>query len=290
MTSLAEPTGLTLRPAATRAPLLRVLRAELRWVLLRRRTIFAFVGLALIPIAIGIGLSIAAGTGAGPPIAGGLGSFLNGNGMVLPLLDLVFMINMMLPLVSSMFSADAVAGEMAHGTLRGLLVSPVSRLRLVGMKSFGVAAATLLSVLITAVFALVTGLILFGGSGMLTLTGDNIGFVDTLGRLGIAVGWTTLQMWAVAAVALAISTFTDHPLVVMASTLAGIILFTVLDAIPQLSAIHPLLITDGWGGTGLTDLAGDPLDLSTLGSSALVALCYLVIGMSVATIRLINPR
>jgi ABC-2 type transport system permease protein len=272
-----------LRAEATRAPLGRALRSELRWILLRRRSLFALLALAIVPILIGVGIAVAGGSGGA-----GMFALLKGNGMALPVITLVLLAAMLLPLVASMFAADALAGESASGTMRGLLVAPVNRMRLLGMKAFGVGVASALAVVITTLVAIVSGIVFLGGTGMLTLSGNTVGFVDALGRLGIAVAWTVLQVWAIAAVALAISAFTEHPLVVLAYTLAGIVLFTVMGQISTLSAIHPFLITNGLGSA--VGVLADPIDTSGLGQSSLVALCYLVIGLGVAAMRLAKPR
>ena len=48
-------------------------------------------------------------------------------------------------------------------------------------------------------------------------------------RVALAVGWSAVQMAAVGAVALAISAFTEHPLVVVVATMSGLIVFEVTD-------------------------------------------------------------
>lgn len=290
MTTLTASTTNQQRRTAETAPLGRLLRAELRWILLRRRTLFAFIGLAVVPIVLGIGLAVtSASTGGAGPMSG-LDALLDGNGLVLPIAVLLLLSTMLLPLIAAMFAADAIAGETANGTLRGLLVAPVGRLRLVGMKSFGVAVATLLAVLVVAVVSIVVGEIAFGGTGMLSFSGSGIGIAGALGRIGLAVLWTTLQLYGIAAVALAVSSFTEHPLIVMASTLAGLIVFNVLGGIQQLSVIHPLLITNATANNALTGLLAQPMDMSKMGDGAIVACCYLVIGLSVTALRMVNPR
>lgn len=290
MTTLTEPAaGVRLREGARTAPLGRLLRAELRLILLRRRTIFALIGLVLIPIAVGIGFAVASSSsGAGGPFSG-MSALLNGNGMILPLAILMILVaSPFLPLVSAMFAADALAGESANGTLRGLLVAPVGRVRLFGIKAFGVAIASLVAVLVVTIAALIVGEILFGGTGMLTFSGSSVGFGGALARIGLAILWASVQLLGIGFVALAISAFTEHPLVVMASTLAGVIVFGVLNSIQQLSAIHPLLITNSGGA--IPGLLAEPMELSQYGQSMLVAGCYAVIGLSITAARLVNPR
>jgi ABC-2 type transport system permease protein len=262
-----------------RAPLGRLLASELRWTLRRPRTVIAIVLLSLVPVLIGVGTLIAGRRGAG----NGMFTILVGNGFVLPILSLTLLLTMLLPLLGAMSAADALAGEAAHGTLRGLLVAPVSRTRLLGVKAFGVATTVLIAVVGIAVVGMITGIVLVGTDGMITMSGTTMSFGDALARIGLAVVWVTFQVWAVAAVALAVSAFTEHPLVVMAATLAGALVFGVLTLIPQLDWLQPYLLTSSW--TAITDVLRDPLPWDGLVNSTLKAACYLLIGLSVAYAR-----
>jgi ABC-2 type transport system permease protein len=267
------------RPAMDRplrAPLSRLLASELRWTLRRPRTVIAIVLLSLVPILIGIGVTIAGRRGAG----GGLFATLVGNGFVLPILSLTLLLTMLLPLLGAMSAADALAGEAAHGTLRGLLMAPIGRGRLLAIKAFGVATTVFIAVLGIAVVGMVTGVVLVGTDGMITLSGNTLSFGDALGRIGLAVVWVTFQVWAVAAIALAVSAFTEHPLVVMAATLAGALVFGVITLIPQLDWMQPYLLTSSW--TSVTDVLRDPMPWDGLVNSTLKAACYLAIGLGIA--------
>jgi len=198
------------------------------------------------------------------------------------ILVIIIALALLLPLGVSMVAADALAGETAHGTLRGLLLAPVSRLRLVGMKSVGVLAVAVVAVLLVAAVGVVTGLVADGGSGgLLTLSGTTVGFGSALARIGLAVAWTVLQLAAVGAVALAVSSLTEHPLVVMAVTVGGVIVFGVLSSIPALSGLAPWLLTSGWGA--VVDVLRDPVPPDALLRSSARAACYLVIGLGLAT-------
>jgi ABC-2 type transport system permease protein len=273
------------RPALDRplrAPLGRLLASELRWVLRRPRTVIAIVLLAGVPVVIGAGSRIASNAGAGP--GGGLFASLIGNGFVLPILSLTLLLTMLLPLLGAMAAADALAGESAHGTLRGLLIAPVSRARLLGVKAFGVGATVFIAVVTVAVVGLLTGVALVGTDGLITLSGNTLSFGDALARIGLAVIWVTFQVWAVAAIALAVSAFTEHPLVVMAATLAGALVFGILTVIPQLDWLQPYLLTSSW--PTITDVLRDPMPWDGLVNSTLKAACYLAIGLGVAYARL----
>jgi ABC-2 type transport system permease protein len=265
-----------------RAPLARLLRSELRWVLRRPRTQVALGLLALIPILIGVSI-----VATDAPGGSGLLTQIAGNGLVLPVAALSISLTLLLPLAVAMAAADALAGEYAHGTLRGLLLAPVSRTRLVGVKAIGVLAVAVTAVAAVVVLGIITGLILVGPSGtthgMLTLSGTEVGPGSALVRVSLAAAWTVGQLAAVGAVALAVSSATDHPLVVLAAVLGGLIVFGVLSVIPALDWLHPVLLTTGW--LVIVDVLRDPLPLDGLASSSLRAGCYLVLGMGLTLIR-----
>ncbi|TQM81119.1 ABC-2 type transport system permease protein [Saccharothrix saharensis] len=267
---------------ATRAPLGRQLRSELRWILRRPRTVIGLASLCLVPVLAGIGLWFAAdGDGAAGP---GLAAIIEGNGLVLPVFTLFLALPLLLPLVGAIWAADGLAGEAQHGTLRGLMISPVGRLRLLGIKAFGVATMTLVAVTLIAVVGAITGVVLFGGEGMLTLSGSTLSLGAALGRIVLTILLVTVQVWGVAAIAMAISACTEHPLVVMAATMAGVIVFAVLGVFSALDWLHPYLITSAWDG--LIDVMRDPLPTEQLWRSTALAGCYVLIGMSLAAMRL----
>ena len=268
------------RARPVRAPLVRLLRSELRWVCRRPRTLIALGRLALIPVLIGIGIVVSSP-------GGGLLSQVAGNGLVLPVVALTITLALLLPLVVAMAAADALAGESGHGTLRGLLLAPVSRARLVLVKVVGVLAVATAAVTVIVVLGMITGLVLIGPSGsvhgLLTVSGTQVGPGSALLRVALAAVWTVGQLLAVGAVALAISSVTDHPLVVLAATLGGAIVFGVLYAIPSLSWLHPLLLTTGW--VAIVDVLRDPIPFDDLLTSSYRAGCYLLLGLGLTLAR-----
>lgn len=272
----------------TRAPLGRLLRSELRFMLRRPRTLVALGVLALGPVVAGLAMSLAttsvARTGGGDEMIQGVAALVQDNGLILPVFVLMLSMVMLLPMLGAMWSADAIAGETQTGALRGLLLAPVSRVRLLGVKAFGVAVLTALAVAIVAVVGVVAGLVILGGDGMLTMSGNVLPFGESLGRIGLLAALVTVQVWAVAAVALAISASTEHPLVVLAAALGGIIVFTILNNIAALDWLHPVLLTDGWDG--LADVLRDPMPTDGLTEGVLRAACYIVIGYSLALARM----
>jgi ABC-2 type transport system permease protein len=274
---------MTTTDAPLSAPPGRLLGAELRWVLLRPRTLVMLGLFALVPVLVAIGVAVADANDRGP----GLVAAVAGNGLVLPVVAITLSLALLLPLAVAMAAADAIAGETAHGTLRGLLLAPVSRLRLVGMKAFGVLVVATLATVVLAVVGVLAGLVVVGGADgrLVTLSGTALGAGEALLRVGIVVVWTVGQLAAVGAVALAISAVTEHPLVVLASVLGGLIVFGVLSAIPALDWLQPWLLTTGWGAG--VDVLRDPLPLGGLVESSLRALCYVAVGAGLTTYRML---
>jgi len=264
----------------TAAPLPRLLAAEVRWVFRRPRTLITLGLFALIPVLIAIGVVVADRGG------NGLIGAVAGNGLVLPIAALTVALALLLPLAIAMAAADAIAGEAAHGTLRGLLLAPVSRLRLVGVKAFGVLVVAVAAVTVIAVVGVLAGMVVVGSADgqMVTLSGTTLGLGAGLARVALVAVWVVGQLVAVGAIALAVSSLTEHPLVVLASVLGGLITFGVLGAIPALDWLQPWLLTSGW--TAAADALRDPVTLDALGSSTLRALCYAAIGVGVTVWRM----
>lgn len=268
--------------------LLRLFRAELRWIFRRPRTVAVLGLLALIPVIIGVALTLVDTSEGGGGGNGGDGALLASavsNSFVLPVAALTMTLSLLLPLASAMAGADAIAGEAAHGTLRGWLIAPVSRGRLLAVKAFGVATVSVVAVVSMTFTGFVTGLIIGGPDSMFTLTGATLSIWETLSRLLLVAGWVVLQLWAVGAVALAISSFTEHPMLVVASVLGGTIVFTILGFLEAVSWLHPFLLNTNWTQAPAAVLM-DPVDTAMLGEGALRALCYVVIALSVAYARL----
>ena len=271
--------------APTTAPLGRLLAAEVRWVLRRPRTLVLLGVFALIPVLIAIGVTVA-DRRAGP--GRGLIGAIAGNGLVLPIAAITVSLTLLLPLAVAMAAADAIAGEAATGTLRGLLLAPVGRLRLVVMKAVGVLVVAVAAVLVIAVVGVVAGLVVVGGADgrLITLSGTTVGLGEALARVALVAAWTVGQLAAVGAVALAVSAATEHPLVVLAAVLAGLIVFGVLGAIPALDWLQPYLLSSGW--TAGVDVLRDPLPLDGMVRSTLRALGYLVVGAAATVVTMLR--
>ncbi|HWB67441.1 MAG TPA: ABC transporter permease subunit [Mycobacteriales bacterium] len=269
-------------PRRYRGTLGRQLRSELRLVFGRIRNLVLLAALGAIPLAIGIAVKVS------PPAPGGSGGpeFLNritGSGLFLVLTALFLTLNLFLPVVVGIIAADSVSGEAQIGTLRYLLTLPVRRSRLLLVKAVGIAAYALAAVGVIAVVAAIAGVALFGSGAFTLLGGQTVSAGEGLLRIfGVAI-YVWLSLWGLLAVGLLISVLTEVPMAAMAGTLGFGVLSIVLDQIPQLSAIHPILLSNYWQSFGTLIRVGP--DFVSLGQHLLIQLAYIAIAGALAWAR-----
>ncbi|TCO58554.1 ABC transporter permease [Actinocrispum wychmicini] len=283
MTAMTDTAAPLFTP--TKAPVSRLLRSELRWIFRRPRTLILLGLLALYPIVFGIGTQLI----DSPIRANGsqtIVAAVAGNALMLPIIVLSTTMVFFLPLGTTIAASDAIAGEASNGTLRNLLLAPISRVRLLAIKAFGVAVVSLVATLMTALIAYVTGLVIAGTGSLVTVSGTTLPVGEGLWRVLIGTAWVVVQMWAIGAVALAVSASTEHPLLVMASVIGGLFMFGLLSQIPALDWLQPFLITTSW--ESIVDVVRDPMPSGDLVIGLLRAVCYLVIGYSLALARMVT--
>ncbi len=228
----------------------RLLRSELKLVFGRPRNRAMLAVLAATPVGFGIlfrltinSLSNGSGGGGGP-------AFLNalaGNGVFLALVVLTFMLSvLMLPLAIAVVAGDAIAGEAALGTLRGLLTVPAGRARLLATKYAAILIFCLAACLLVAGVALIMGLALFPAGPVTTLSGTTVSLGAGVLRVLLVALYSAAALAALGAIGLAASTLTQHPVGAIAGLLVVVVGSEIADQVPQLSAIHPFLPSHYW--------------------------------------------
>ncbi len=284
--SFADP-GVTAgaRPAARsaqryRGALLRQYRGEVRLQLTRRRNWILLAVLAVVPIFIGVAVKISNPGGDGPQFIGRI----TGNGLFLVFTSLTVSIPFFLPLVIGVVAGDSIAGEAGQGTLRYLLTVPLPRGRLLSVKTLAVATFTTVAVLVVSVVGLVTGAALFGLHSLVLLSGDTVGIGNGLLRTLAVVIYVSIALFALAAGGVFISTLTENAIAAMAATVSIAVFSALLDAVPQLSAIHPYLLTDHWLGFG--ELLRTSISTADLSRWTGLHLAYAAIFLSLAWSRM----
>jgi ABC-2 type transport system permease protein len=259
----------------------RFLLSEIGMVLRRRRNQLMLLALVAIPVLIGIAVKATTHPGGNGP--GGLIGGITNNGIFVAFTALVVVIPIFLPMALSVVVGETVAGEANIGTLRYLLAVPVGRTRLLVVKFLAMAFWCLTITTTVAVAGLAIGFALFPVGNVTLLSGTQTSLIGGLGRLAVIVGYATLMMIAISAVGLFISTLTEVPVAAMAATLGVAIIMQVLVAVPQLHAIHGLLISNYLLSFG--DVLRDPLTFSGLTKGVFVAIAYVVIFWPLAWAR-----
>jgi len=252
-----EAVGAAGRPVRRPAPVsTRFLRSELAMVFRRRRNQAILAVLAGIPIVIAVAIKLTAPVNDGqdgPPFL----FSITGNGIFVALTALTVVLPLFLPLAVAVVAGESVAGEASLGTLRYLLVVPVSRTRLLAVKYAGALAYCLAAALVVAVVGAVMGAILFPIGEITLLSGTRVSYVDGLGRLALVALYITAMMAGLAAIGLFVSTLTESAIAAMATTAVLSVLSQVLNQVPQLDWLAPWLFSHYWLNYG--DLLRDPI-------------------------------
>lgn len=260
-----------------------MLRSELKLVFARRRNIALLILLALVPAAVALAVYL---SGRGPE--GGEGpaflSQVTSNGVFAALAGLAIVLPFLLPLTVAIVSGDSIAGEANLGTLRYLLARPVPRTRLLTAKFVVLVVFCLAAAAAVWLGGLIAGAILFPLGRVTTLSGVTLPFAEGVGRALVAAAIVGSSMIGLAAVGTFASSLTEAPMGAMAATAGTAIVVQVLDSIPQLRSIHPVLFSDKWLAFG--DIMRVPAGFSGVERDLLLQLCWAVVFFSAAWARL----
>jgi ABC-2 type transport system permease protein len=93
-----------------------------------------------------------------------------------------------------------------------------------------------------------------------------------------------VALFGLAAGGVFVSTLTENAIAAMATTVGIAVLSLLLDAVPQLSGLHPYLLTHNWLGFG--ELLRGQVDTGALLSWSGLHLAYAAIFLSLAWARL----
>ena len=266
---------------------LRFFANELRVTFFRRRNQLLLLVAALFPLLIGIGLKLATPHGGGGrgPSASGAAYFsqLAGNGVFLTFVALSLLLILVLPVVVGVVSGDSIAGEAGYGTLRYLLAVPAGRTRLLAVKYATIVVWAMAATFTVSVIALVVGVALFGAGPVTLLSGTTVSLADGLVHVLLVTLYVCAAMAAFGAIALAISTFTEHAIGAIAAAMIMVVASEVVDNIPQFAPVAPYIPTHWW--LSFDSLLRSPIDTTTLWHGLLSFAVYAVLFISIAWAR-----
>ncbi|MEO6944842.1 MAG: ABC transporter permease [Lacisediminihabitans sp.] len=256
--------------------------SELSVLFRRRRTWAMFIALAAVPIliAVAVRLSSQRPSGRGPAFL----DQISHNGLFVSTVALAICIPLFLPLTIGVVAGDSISGEANTGTLRYLLVSPVSRGRLLVVKYAAAALFAFAATLAVAVAGAIIGIALFPTGPVTLLSGDTIGVGESVLRSLLIAVFITLSLLGLCAIGLFVSTVTDVPIGAMAATVIAAVISQVLDSLPQLDWLHPWLFSHYW--LSFADLLRQPIAWDSFGQNALLQLGYVLVFGALAYGRL----
>jgi ABC-2 type transport system permease protein len=260
--------------AGSRSAGLSLLGSELTVLFRRRRTWAMLAALAAVPVLIAVAVRLSSSPdspGDGPPFI----DSITQNGLFVALTGLVVSVPLFLPLTVGVVAGDTIAGEANLGTLRYLLAAPSGRIRLLLVKYAGAAAFCLVATLVMVLAGVAIGAALFPIGPVTLLSGDTIGVGGFAVRALLFSAYVTVSLLGLSAIGLFISTLTTVPVGAMAATIVLSAVSQILNALPQLEAIHPWLFSHYW--LGFADLMRSPISFDTFGDNALLQFGYIAV-------------
>lgn len=211
------------------------------------------------------------------------GNILNGNLVCFVILQTLII---QIPLLIALVTGDLISGEAAMGTLRLLATKPVSRTNILMSKFVAGSLYTLVMLIWLGILALFLGLVIFGPGDLIVLKTEEVIILqsgDVLWRFLTALCLAFLALTLVGALSLMLSCFTDNSIGPIITTMAIIILFTIVGTmeVPVFDTIKPYLFTSHmivW-----RNLFEDPLPMEQIWTSVLALLAHIVtfLGVSV---------
>jgi len=269
-----------------------VIAAEFSKQLGRWRTRILLLVCLVVSILIGVGVGATASSTVQPLGESGLAVLLNRSGLDVGIAALLFTSGLLIPIVFAVSLGEPLASEARWGSLRYLLVRPVSRSRLLFAKILvGLVLAVVTALLIPLVATLV-GIAYFGWHSIITVGGSVSSQTFPLlafkhltpgaasWRLAVATLYVILGSGALVGIAVLVSVVSENVLAAVAAGIGTYIVSDILNALSALHAIRPVLPTeyyDRW-----TQLFVPGASLSGMVDGVIVQVCWLVVTIGLA--------
>lgn len=210
------------------------------------------------------------------------GNVLNGNLIAFVILQMLII---HVPLLIALVTGDLVSGEGAMGTIRLLLTKPISRSKILFSKYLAGCAYTFVILLWMAFLALIVGKWLFGDGDLMVLNSDGLIVLqspDLPWRFLCGFGVAYLSLVMIATLSLTLSCFSENSIGPIVTTMAIIILFTIIGAleVPALQSIQPYLFTTHM--VSWRNFFEDPLPVDQIIESASILVGHIVVLLGIA--------
>jgi ABC-2 type transport system permease protein len=248
---------------------------ELRRQFKRRRTIGVFIAMAALPLLLIGALHLGSGNSGGGNQRINLVDVATASGLNFTLFVLFAASGFFLVVVFALFYGDTVASEAQWGSLRYTLATPVPRRRLLRQKWYAALVMATGAFLTLVVVSVVAGGLFYGFSDVTTPVGLSIGQGTAFLRLAGMVGYLTVHLLVVGALAFWLSTITDAPLAAVGGAVFSMIVFAILEQVTQLGSIRNYFPSAY--GIAWTDLLQTPVDSDHLFRGVIQSLIYIVV-------------
>ena len=190
-----------------------------------------------------------------------------------------------IPLLIALVTGDLISGEAATGTIRLLATKPVSRSSIFLSKFFAGSIYIIGMLMWLGILALGLGLWIFGKGDLIVLKSEEFIILpgdDTTWRFFAALALAFVALVVVGALSLMLSCFTDNSIGPIITTMAIIILFTVIGTmeVPVFNNIRPFLFTThmlAW-----RNLFDNPVPMNEIMKSVWIMLLHIAVFISVA--------
>jgi ABC-2 type transport system permease protein len=210
------------------------------------------------------------------------GNILNGNLIAFIILQTLII---HVPLLIALVTGDLISGEGAMGTIRLLLTKPISRTNILFSKYLAGCAYTLVILLWMAFLAFVVSRWLFGSGDLMVLNSDGLIVLqehELPWRFFCAFSVAYLSLIMIATLSLTFSCFSENSIGPIVTTMAVIILFTIIGAlnVPVLEKIQPYLFTSHMAAW--RSFFEDPLPFDKILNSLAILFAHIVGLLSIA--------
>jgi ABC-2 type transport system permease protein len=213
------------------------------------------------------------------------GNILNGNLIGFIILQMLII---HIPLLVALVTGDLISGEAAMGTVRMLASKPISRTNIVLSKFIAGAVYTLILTLWLGFLALIVAKWIFGTGDLIVLNSDGLVILqeqDIMWRYGLAFMVAFLSLLTISTLSICLSAFADNSIGPIVSTMAIIILFTIIGSldVSVFDTIKPYLFTTHMASW--RSFFEDPIPMSKIIQSVVILLAHNVILVGIAIVK-----